>query len=163
MLTPPSAAIDPGLPAEQMRKRTLAGLMTMSTGGLLPSHITLSTVHDVLKIACGTGEWCLDLALSQPSLTITGIDTHAESIASARTQADVLNLAQVSFHCLPSFLPLPFPDASFDLVHARFLSWHLLKEEWEPLLKECHRVGRNGATLQVTDYEMGLSVKDQLS
>src|SRR6266700_4058297 len=66
--------IDAENAAEMARLVTLARLMTEDMGGIFPPDLDLSTVHQVLDIACGPGQWVLDVAASAPHIHVTGID-----------------------------------------------------------------------------------------
>lgn len=54
--------IDQKEAAEMARLYRQGQLLTDMQGGVLPEHPDLVGIHDVLDVACGTGEWALQLA-----------------------------------------------------------------------------------------------------
>jgi SAM-dependent methyltransferase len=95
--------------------------------------------HAVLDAGCGAGP--LTAALRERGATVTGLDISSEMIALARrrlgSDADLL-VGDLSD-------PLPFADASFDLVTASLVLHYL--EDWGPTLREFQRVLRPGGRL----------------
>jgi SAM-dependent methyltransferase len=97
---------------------------------------TLAVVGDVpglrvLDAGCGPGTLAADLIAR--GATVTGIDMSENLLAIARTRAVT---AEFRRHDLTQ--PLPFPDASFDLVVSSLVMHYL--EDWVPPLREIHRV-----------------------
>jgi ubiquinone/menaquinone biosynthesis C-methylase UbiE len=132
-------------------------LLTKNMGGLLARLDDLSTIHDVLDIACGSGGWVLDLAFANPEMDVVGCDVSHRMIDYAQTQAEVQGLSNAHFRVMDALKPLAFPDAAFDLVNARFISTFMSKEAWPLLLQECRRILRPAGTLRITEFERGLS------
>src|SRR2546421_638947 len=75
-------------------------------------------------------------------------------VAYANAQAEAEERV-VSFRVMDITQPLDFPDASFDLINARFLLSFMKREQWPILLQECHRILRPGGILRVTEQESG--------
>jgi SAM-dependent methyltransferase len=113
-----------------------------SAAYLLPSlHPGLS----VLDVGCGPGTITLDLArLVAPGKTI-GLDRSAEVVARARADAGGTDAGWIA----GDVYALPFPDASFDVVHAHQVLQHLGKPV--AALKEMRRVLRPGGLLAARD------------
>jgi ubiquinone/menaquinone biosynthesis C-methylase UbiE len=111
----------------------------------------------VLDIGCGGGDWALDLAERSPWLQVVGIDTSVARISRARKRATERGLSQVRFLLMDATGPLAFPDASFDLVHARFVQSFLPGASWPAFLAECRRVLRPGGRLVLTECENPIS------
>jgi SAM-dependent methyltransferase len=80
-------------------------------------------------------------------------------IAYASAQAQVQQRANVSFRVMDILKPLDFPEASFDLVNARFISGFMLRDKWPLLFREVLRVLRPGGILRLTEPEAGMSNK----
>ena len=134
-------------------------LFTRGTQGPLSEQTDVSTIHDVLDISCGPGEWVLDVAHRWPHMQITGIDISQTTIKYARTQAEVQNLKNVDFEEMDIYQPLTFPDASFDLVNARLLFGVLMPTQWPTFLQECRRITRPGGIIRLTEWEWGFTNK----
>lgn len=107
-------------------------LLSKLTGTLLPSHISshLATIPSprIADIGTGTAIWLIDLSSQlPPSSSLTGFDINSETFPPAEE--------------LPSNLTLqahdalrPFPEehrGTYDIVHARFLTYGFKKGEWE--------------------------------
>jgi ubiquinone/menaquinone biosynthesis C-methylase UbiE len=121
-------------------------------GGLFPERENLNGISDILDIGCGPGGWTLDVALSYPHTRVTGIDISKTMIEFARKQAELLKLKNIHFE-LGNVLhrPLPFPDASFDLINIRAAIGYVPREKWPLLVRECFRLTRPGGELRLTE------------
>ena len=80
-------------------------LLTKLLGGLLPPGLSLAAKAQVLDIACGAGNWALDLAFACPALSVVGVDRDAALIGHAQASARVQRLANAHFKVLPLVLP----------------------------------------------------------
>jgi SAM-dependent methyltransferase len=90
-------------------------------GGLLPEQADLSGIRRVLDVACGPGGWALELAQAYPQMQVVAIDIDPGMISYATEQARASGLDNARFLVMNALDPLDFPDASFDLVNARFM------------------------------------------
>jgi ubiquinone/menaquinone biosynthesis C-methylase UbiE len=143
--------IDAENAAEMARLMTLARLMTEDMGTLFPVHLDLTTVHDVLDIACGPGQWVIDVAKSYPNMQVTGIDISNLMIAYAQTQTQ--EIPNAHFHIMDARQALDFPTQHFDYIQARHISAFMLTTAWPQLLQECQRVLQPGGTLCLIEGE----------
>ncbi|RAQ98509.1 hypothetical protein A4R35_23405 [Thermogemmatispora tikiterensis] len=107
----------------------------------------------VLDLACGAGNWSLELAFQYPGVEVLGIDSHPELIERARVQAWARNLEHVSFQVVTGRESHPFPDASFDRIYGRHLSPCLPPKAWPRLLAECCRLLKPGGKLSLIESE----------
>jgi len=139
-----------GNPVEMTRLKRQSAAIGAGAGGALPGF-DVSRIHDVLDLACGTGEWALRVAREYPHMQVRGVDISDLMIRYAQAQAeseelsaqfDVLNVLQ---------FPLPLPDASLDLINIRMIFSFMKREMWLPLLRECHRMLRPGGHLRSTE------------
>jgi SAM-dependent methyltransferase len=80
-------------------------------------------------------------------------------IAYASAQARVQQRTNVSFRVMDILQSLDFPDASFDLVNARFISGFMLQDQWPLLFRKILRVLRPGGIIRLTEPEPGMSNK----
>lgn len=102
---------------------------------------------DVLDVGCGPGTITADLAaLTSPGRTV-GIDASAEVIEQARSAGGSRG---VEFR-VADLMELPFPDGSFDVVHAHQVLQHLA----DPVgaMREMARVCRPGGRIAARDSD----------
>ena len=148
--------------AEMARLLKQARFATQGLGGLFPHRLDLSRVQDVLDLACGPGEWVL--AVAYPALRVTGVDKSETMIQFARSLGQAM--PTVRFSVMDALGPLTFADASFDLIHARFIAGFLPTKSWPKLLAECRRLLRPGGIMLLVEGEMALTTSaavEQLS
>ena len=143
--------------AEMARLIRQGRLMTTGMGGLFPQSIDLSSIHDVLDLACGPGEWVTSVATAHTEMQVTGIDISHIMIAYARSQIQEQGISNATFLVGNVREHLPFPDNSFDLVNGRFLFAFMSPTAWSELLQECGRILRPGGTFLLTETESPLT------
>lgn len=97
----------------------------------------------ILDAGCGTGG---NLPLLRDFGTVTGVDLSPIALTFARQRA-----ASGRALARGSLLRLPFPDASFDLITAFDVLYHLWIEDDIAALAELHRVLRPGGLFLMTD------------
>ncbi|RAG83059.1 SAM-dependent methyltransferase [Streptacidiphilus pinicola] len=116
-----------------------------SSAYLLPE---LKPGQALLDVGCGPGTITAGLAERVGPGLVTAVDNSAEVLAQAR-QA-VPESAGVRFETADVHA-LPFPDASFDVVHAHQVLQHVA----DPVaaLREMHRVCRSGGVVAVRDSD----------
>lgn len=142
--------------AEMARLMTLASQIGEDMGVLFPPTVDLSAVRQVLDIACGPGQWVLDVAKKYPHIQATGVDISQLMIAYASILVD--DLPNAHFQNMDTRQPLSFPDESFSVVHARFITAFMKISAWPDLVKECHRILQLGGTLCLIEGEnLGIS------
>src|SRR5450631_4133670 len=112
---------DPERAEEMVRLINLDRMTTKNMGGSLSGVANTSELETVLDIGCGSGGWVLDVAFAYPHIEVTGIDISKLMIDYANTRAHSELLSNISFGVMDINQPLAFPDASFDLINARFL------------------------------------------
>lgn len=150
--TSPTWVIDPNSPADLVRRMQWDRLMN-EVLGLFPERLDLSSVYRILEIGCGPGEWTLEAARYFPVFYV-GIDISRSQIAYARAMTKVVGYDDlVSFEQVDLTQPLPFADASFDLVHVRFLAGSLPTFQWPRMLHEAWRVLTAGGWVLLSEAE----------
>ncbi len=150
--------IDPESAAEMARLMQQDKLVTSCMGGVLP-EIDVSGVQRVLDLACGPGGWPLEAAYTYSDMEVVGVDISERMIAYAQAQAQVQQRTNVSFRVMNILEPLDFPDASFDLVNARFISAFMQRNKWPTLFQEVLRMLRPGGVMRLTEPEVVISNK----
>src|SRR5260370_27946624 len=138
--------------AEKARLLHQDRLITKGMNGVLSGLEDISSMRDILDIACGPGGWVLDVALEYPAIEVMGIDISQQMIDYANTQAQAQGFNNASFSVMDVTRLLDFPDNSFDLVNARFLGF-LPKVAWPKLVQECLRITRPAGLIRRTRGE----------
>jgi ubiquinone/menaquinone biosynthesis C-methylase UbiE len=107
--------------------------------GLIPEQLERVKIHNVLDVACGLGEWLLDMAFKYPGKEFVGLDSHEARLCYGRAYASVQGMEHVKF--VPGdMLQMPFEDGCYDLVHGRFLLMTVTSVVRRTLLNELLRV-----------------------
>ena len=149
--------------AEEMERLIKQAHLMNEHVGLLPPQIMLAAGQKALDVGCGPGEWALEMAQYNPNSHIMGMDISQRMIAYATACARLRRLSNVEFTIADALEPLPFPDASFDVVHVRFAIGFLQVRTWPLLLKECFRILRPGGMMCNTEFEsMGITNSSSL-
>lgn len=157
--------IDAANRLEYVRQADADELFSAETGGLFPEQadLHLPGVKRILDVACGTGDWALNVAFDYPRIAIVGIDVDQDMVEYARTRAHVQRLDDMaSFRVMDIRQPLDFPDHTFDLVNARFLVSVLDPASWASLVAECVRITVPGGIIRLTEVECWLSTSAPL-
>src|SRR5215831_12545162 len=134
--------IDPESGAEMARLMHQGRLISKNMGGLLPEGIDLANTRDILDMACGPGEWVLDVAFEHPEFQVIGIDISREMIDYARAQARAQGLDNATFMTMNILKSVEFSGNSFDMINGRLLVSFMPTTAWSDLLHECVRVLR---------------------
>ena len=104
----------------------------------------------VLDIGCGIGGVDVVLTEDLGAGHVTGIDVEPSLIEHARRRVDVLNLAQRIELLVVEPGPLPFPDASFDVVFSKDSLIHVPDKVM--IYGEMYRVLRPGGRIAIGDW-----------
>lgn len=149
--------IDSENAAEVARLSRQDRAVTSVMGGLFPERSDLSSIHDILDLACGPGGWATEVALAFPAMQVTGVDISPLMVAYAQANAIERGIVNVHFREMDVLQPFDFPDNSFDLINARLIFSFMPPASWPKLLQECVRVTRPGGTIRLTDCENTLT------
>lgn len=161
--TQSSYFIDAENAAEMARLSRQAKLQSERLG-LFPEELDLERKSAILDIACGSGEWALEVAQKFPDKQITGVDISELMTSYARYMAESRSLANVHFQVMDVRQPLIFDDASFDIVNARLITGFLTTTMWPVLLKECFRLLRPGGIMCSTEIDnLGVTTSPALA
>jgi len=138
------------------RVRIQGEMITAGMGGPLPEQPDPTIFKTVIDIACGAGDWLLELAATYPTMTrLVGVDASSPMVNYARAQAAAHQYGErVTFKVMDALLIVEFPTATFDLVNIRFGSSFLRKWEWPKLLSEFRRVSSIDGMIRVTESDI---------
>lgn len=101
----------------------------------------------VLEVGSGLGILATEVAAAAENVEVVGVERAAAQIAAAAQSSNV-RYVHGDAH------KLDFPDASFDLVYARYLLEHVADPE--TVLREMRRVARPGARVAVCENDINL-------
>lgn len=96
--------------------------------------VRASGARDILEVGCGTGAFAERLAADNPGATVTAIDQSARFVELTAARGVDARTADVQ--------DLPFADASYDLVAALWMLYHV--PDLDRALAEVRRVLRPG-------------------
>jgi SAM-dependent methyltransferase len=130
-------------PSEQER---LAGLNRMTNAAFV-EFLNVAPGSRVLEVGSGLGILAADVAVAAAGVDVVGIELSAAQLAAAASATRV-TFVQGDAHSLD------FPDASFDLVYARYLLEHVADPEG--VLREMRRVVRPGGRVAVCENDVSL-------
>jgi SAM-dependent methyltransferase len=130
-------------PSEQER---LAGLNRMTNAAFI-EFLRVAPGSRVLEVGSGLGILAGQVAAAATGVDVVGVELSAAQIASATPTASV-TFNQGDAHSLD------FPDASFDLVYARYLLEHVADPE--RVLREMRRVTKPGGRVAVCENDVSL-------
>lgn len=147
--------LEPGGAAEMARLMRQDQQLTQGMGGIFPEKPDLSQVRSILDLACGPGGWVLETAYTYPTVRVVGVDISEDMIRYANAQASAQTLSNAHFQTMNVLHPLAFPDASFDLVNARYTLGFMRSDAWPGLIQESLRLLRPGGILRFTEFEWG--------
>src|SRR5579872_5017801 len=128
MSTDPSSGkneyfIDAESAAEMARLVDQESFITDAMGGLFGERSDIPSMHSILDLGCGPGQWARDVALQYPQIKVTGVDISNIMIEYAQAHASVGKIPNVSFEVMDITKPLDLPNNSFDLVNARLIAF----------------------------------------
>jgi ubiquinone/menaquinone biosynthesis C-methylase UbiE len=139
--------------AEMARLINQDRFTTQTMGGALAGLPELPPAAQILDIACGPGGWALDVAYELPDAEVCGVDISHIMIDYANARAQSQQRINASFGVMNILRPLDFPDASFDVINARFLYVVLKRDAWPSLIAECKRLLRPEGILRLTEVD----------
>lgn len=149
--------INQELMEEMVRLKRQAGIVTSEMGGALWEQQEPNHIHRVLDLACGPGEWAMEVANTYSHIEqVIGVDKSQRMISYANAQAEAEG-SKASFRVMDITQPLDFPNGAFDLINARFIHSLMKADQWPMLLQECFRVLCPGGILRMTEQESGFS------
>lgn len=130
-------------PREQDRLATLNRL----TNQRFLQFLSVRPSMHVLEVGSGLGILAASVAAAADGVTVIGLERSIDQIRAA-VSAPGVTYVEGDAH------QLEFPNASFDLVYARYLLEHVARPE--QVLREMRRVARPGARVAVCENDISL-------
>ncbi len=112
--------------------------------------VPLRNPHDILDVGTGTGRWAREMAQLFPRAKVVGLDItppQSDEVANTGVGFD-LRPPNYSFVAGNILEGLPFPDASFDFVHMRLLTFAIPADRWPVVIGELVRITRPGGWVE---------------
>lgn len=106
----------------------------------------------ILDVGCGPGTLTTDLATFVPQGKVIGVEPTAEPLEQARAFAAGRKVSNVSFQ-VGNIRALPFPDQSFDIVHAHQVIQYL--DDRPGAIREMARVTKSGGLVAIREADQG--------
>ncbi|THG36414.1 methyltransferase domain-containing protein [Glaciibacter flavus] len=120
-----------------------------SAAYLLPS---IRPDSRILDLGCGPGTISVDFARIAFAGSVIGMDAETSVVAHARAHAADVGVDNIEF-LQGDVYSLPFPDESFDIVHAHQLLQHVARPV--DVLKEAFRVLKTDGLMAARDVDYG--------
>jgi ubiquinone/menaquinone biosynthesis C-methylase UbiE len=135
-------------------------LFTRGMGGVLAEQKHPETFSRVLDVACGSGDWLIEVAHTYPMISqLIGVDLNYQCVEYARAQAREQHLDnRVEFQVMDALRMLEFPNKWFDLVNQRLGLSFLRKWDWGKLLQEYKRVCKPGGIVRITESDLTMGM-----
>lgn len=131
-------------------------LFVREMGGiLLPPQIPQDSVQVAMDFICGPGNWCLDFSQRHPEAKVYGVDIQRQIITMARENAAQVQSSKLEWRYVERKVPLPFPDATFDLIRIQNGTSLFSLHQWPVIMEEMARLLKPGGWLNLIDFEMG--------
>ena len=127
------------------------------TGQPFPELTAVSSIHRVLDIASGNGEWTISAAQALPEVQFVGIERNTGLVERARARAKASGVSNATFMVMDPFGLLDLPSGTFDLVNARYIVGLLEAAAWPTVLQEFVRVTRPGGVIRLTENDLPIS------
>lgn len=127
------------------------------TGQPWPEQSHSASIHRILDIASGTGEWAIRAAQAHPQVQFLGIENDPLLVEQARLQAQAQGVTNVTFQVASPFEPLDQPAATFDLINARYIVGLLSASAWPQVLQEAMRLTRPGGSIRLTETDLPIT------
>lgn len=113
----------------------------------------LQAPRRILDAACGTGFWCRQVAQQFKGAQVVGFDRDLEPLREIQKELGRKGAMPKGcrFEEADALGPLPYPDASFDYTHSRFVAPFMLLDAWPRYVGELTRVLRPGGWLELVE------------
>ncbi|KAL8984641.1 MAG: hypothetical protein Q9205_001444 [Flavoplaca limonia] len=129
------------------RWRTVSNSAAYLLGSLRPDMA-------ILDVGCGPGSITVDLASMVPQGKVIGLDTTSDPFEEGLKLAAERSIANVSFK-VGDAKQIPFPDKTFDMVHAHQVLQYLNQDDRLQAIREMRRVAKSGGLVCMREADQG--------
>jgi ubiquinone/menaquinone biosynthesis C-methylase UbiE len=121
--------------------------------------IERTDTHDILNVACGTGDGLFDLARKHPHIQFVSIERDEGSIRAAKNRAQSESSQNVTLlvQDLTHFDPYLFPNAGFDVINVAFLGEYLLTVDYSAFAQSLWTLCRPGGMVHWLEGELPIT------
>ncbi|KAL9000573.1 MAG: hypothetical protein Q9169_000866 [Polycauliona sp. 2 TL-2023] len=126
---------------------TVANSAAYLSGSLQPDMV-------ILDVGCGPGSITVDLASMAPQGKVIGLDTTEDPFEEGLKLAAERGVNNVSFK-VGDARQLPFPDQTFDMVHAHQVLQYLNQVDRVQAIREMRRVAKIGGLVCMREADQG--------
>ncbi|KAG1114469.1 hypothetical protein G6F42_014176 [Rhizopus arrhizus] len=103
----------------------------------------------ILDVGCGPGSWCIDLSTKYPRIQVIGVDSD-DMFPSKRNLPS--NCQLLVCNVLDGLKE--FPEASFDVIHIRFMVLSFTTTQYPQVVKDCWRLLKPGGYIEILETDL---------
>lgn len=103
----------------------------------------------ILDVGCGPGSWCIDLSTKYPRIQVIGVDSDDMFPSQCNLPVNCQLLVCNVLNGLKEF-----PDASFDVIHIRFMILSFTAVQYEEVVKDCWRLLKPGGYIEILETDL---------
>lgn len=142
-------------PIEIVRLTEESWLFTKAIGSLFSEMLKdqIAKFERVLDIACGPGDWALEVAFNYPHLEVVGTDFNENMVNYAKARGRAQRLKNVFFQAMSWTESFDLPDDTFDFINGRLLVLLLPRTLWPTVIQDAFRILRPGGILRLIDAD----------
>ncbi|KAI8973611.1 hypothetical protein BDF20DRAFT_915029 [Mycotypha africana] len=103
----------------------------------------------ILDVGCGPGAWCIDLSARYPGIEVIGVDKDDMFPAKHNLPRNCQLLVCNVLSGLREF-----SDASFDVIHIRFMVLSFTLSQYPQVIKDCWRLLKPGGYIEILETDL---------
>jgi SAM-dependent methyltransferase len=105
----------------------------------------------ILDVGCGPGSWCIDLSTKYPRIEVIGVDSDDMFPSQRNLPSNCQLLVCNVLNGLKEF-----PDASFDVIHIRFMVLSFTTVQYPQVVKDCWRLLKPGGYIEILETNLAV-------
>lgn len=100
-------------------------------------------------MGCGPGSWCIDLSTKYPRIQVIGVDSDNMFPSKRNLPSNCQLLVCNVLDGLKEF-----PEASFDVIHIRFMVLSFTTVQYPQVVKDCWRLLKPGGYIEILETDL---------